>query len=262
MRAGLAVSMLAMLAAAGCASSGDVRALQAPAPLPHGVIRFEVGDQYRDAVALEWIGGVSRRSYIFAEPNQRMFRPVLEDALQNAGLRAGTDARARYGLRVEVTEADGPGIGADFNAHFAATYVLIDRQHGDEVWRRDIRTPGAGHFLRLTEGDGGNVISVANPMNFLPFASDSAAERARQQGMYGGEARASVDRNGAHRAARANHAAVATNVAQFLLAFSTDHNVDMMPILPCWGSPEVEAFKQELLAAGRNFVTDNCAVSR
>jgi hypothetical protein len=182
-------------------------------------------------------------------------------------LSARTDLRARYGLRVEVTEADGPAIGADFDSHFAATYVLVDRQYGGEVWRRDIRTPGAGHFLRLTETDWssnpvGSVAVMANPMNFIPFASDSAADRARQQGMYGGEARANIERSGSQRAARANYAAVATNVGEFLMAFSSDHNVDMIPILPCWGSPEVEALKREILAAGRTYTTDNCGVPR
>ena len=221
MRAGLAVSMLAVLAAAGCASRGDLSVAQA---LPDGVIRFDANEPYRDAVALERIDGIARQSFFFAEPNQRMFRPILEDALENAGLSAGTTQRARYGLSVEVTNAEGPGwFGAAANSEFVANYVLVDRQRGSEVWRREIRTPGAGQFRSGRHGVEGPAYSVAE---------------------------------------RANHAAVATNVSGFLVAFAADNNVDVTPVLPCWGSPEVEAFKQELLAAGRNFVTDNCAVPR
>jgi hypothetical protein len=274
MRAKFAVSMLALLAAAGCASRNDLRALQAPAPLPHGMIRFDSAEQYRDAVALEWIGGMSQRSYIFAEPNQRMFRPILEDALEDAGLRAQSNVRARYGLRVDVSDADGPSIGADYNSEFVATYVVVDREQGREVWRREIRTPGAGRFLALNEADWQRfwsynpldpiavVYDVANPMNFFPFASDGAADNARRQGMHGDRVRAQVERNGAQRAARANYAAGATNVSQFLLAFATDNNVDVIPILPCWGSPEVEALKFEILSAGRAFATDDCNAPR
>jgi len=217
---------------------------------------------------------MSQRSYIFAEPNQRMFRPILEDALDDAGLRAQSNVRARYGLRVEVSDADGPSIGANYNSEFVATYALVDREQGGEVWRREIRTPGAGRFLLLTEADWQRfwsynpadpivaVYDIANPMNFFPFASDSAAERARQQGIYGDQARADVERNGARRAARANYAAAYTNVSEFLMAFATDNNVDLIPILPCWGSPEVEALKFEILSSGRAFATDDCNAPR
>ena len=112
MRTLITVSMLALLAAGGCASRDTMRALQAPAPPPQGMIRFEEQHRYRDAVSLEWIGGVSQRSYIFAEPNQRIIRPALQTALEDTGLMAGTSVRSRYGLRVLVNEADADEIGA------------------------------------------------------------------------------------------------------------------------------------------------------
>lgn len=269
----LAILSLAALAASGCASRDTMRSLQAPAPAPQGMIRFETAHQYRDAVSLEWVGGVSQRSYIFAEPNQRVIRPIIQDALVNTGLSAGTNVRSRYGLQVLVSEAHGPSVGADYGSEFVATYTLLDRRSGDQVWQREIRTPGVGSFLALNEGDWQAAWfldpvllvyagSLINPMNYFPFASDSAADRARRQGLHSSYGRAMNERFARERAARANYAAVETNVAAFLVAFASDNNVEMIPILPCWGSPEIEARKQEILAAGGRYTTDNCSVRR
>lgn len=282
MRKTLAISMLAMLAAAGCASRGDLRALQAPEPAPRGVLRFDDGHELRGAVALEWVGGVSRQSYLFAEPNQRIIRPVLQDALAESGLAAGTTVRARYGLRVDVAEVDGPTVGADYDSEVVATYVMVDRRDGGEIWRREVRTPGTGYFLTFNESDWQTawfvdpilaVYNVANPFNYVAFASDSAADRIRraddatdrerrQSVVAGGHNGAMAERFGPARAARANHAAIATNVQAFLVAFASDNNVEMIPILPCWGSPEIEARKVEIMASGGEYVTDNCRVRR
>lgn len=188
MRSLLAVSMLALMAA-GCASRDTMRALQTPAPMPQGVIRFDNGSQFRDAVVVEWIGGVSRQSYIFAEPNQRVIRPILQDALADSGLAASTTVRARYGLQVDITEADGPTVGAHYDSEMIANYVLVDRRDGSEIWRREIRTPGTGYFLMFNESDWQTawfldpitaVYNVANPLNYVALASNSAADRARE----------------------------------------------------------------------------------
>ncbi len=271
MRGILSVSMLALLAAGGCASRDSLRALQTPAPAPHGLIRFESEHRYRDAITLEWIGGVSQQSYLFAEPNQRVIRAIVQSALADTGLAAGTRVRARYGLRVEVTEARGPNAGADFDAELAATYILVDRNNGAEMWRREIRTPGAGYFLWFNEGDWQTAwfidpilaaAEVGDPFNYFAFASNSAADSAQEQGLYGNHARARTDRFGPARAARANYAATATNVSGFLVAFAVDNGVEVIPMLPCWGSPEIEVRKQEVLAAGGSYSTDNCRINR
>jgi hypothetical protein len=282
MRAILTVSMLAALAASGCASRDTMRALQTPAPVPQGVIRFDSEHQYRDTVAIEWVGGVSRWSYVFAEPNQRVIRPIVQDALTNSGLAASTTVRARYGLRVHVTEVDGPQVGADYDSQMVASYILIDRTNGEEVWRRDIQTPGTGYFLSFNESDWQTawfidpivaVYDVANPLNYIAIASNSAADRARQdeidaeramrQRVVGGaHDQAMAERWGFERAARANAAAVRANVSAFLVAFAGDNDVEMTPLLPCWGSPEEEARKLEIMASGRRFQTDDCSVRR
>jgi hypothetical protein len=265
----LALTTLAALAA-GCATRGDLQVAQSHDPVAQGVVRFDEGQEYRGAVALESIGGVSRKSYLFAEPNQRVIRPIVEDALANSGLQAAAGQNARYNLRIEVGHARGPHVGATYNADFAATYIMVNRATGAEVWRREIRSPGVATFLASNEGDAPRawsmrrisaVVVAANPMNFFPFASDSAADRARTEGARSGYAHASAERNGAERAAHANYAAVAANVATFLEAFAVDNGVQVIPVFPCHGSPEVEAQKAQLQAAGRTFVTDTCPVN-
>jgi hypothetical protein len=187
MRAVYALSMIAAVAVSGCASRDTMRALQVPQPAPRGAIQFENHHEYRDAVVIDWIGGVSQWSYVFAEPNQRVMRPIVQDALNESGLAAGTNVRARYGLRIEVSEADGPEIGAQYDSTLVATYVLIDRADGAEVWRREIATPGVSHFLLFNERDWQTawfldpiwaVYDVANPFNYLALASNSAADNA------------------------------------------------------------------------------------
>jgi len=282
MRGVLAVSLLAMLAASGCASRETMRALQAPQPLPRGVITFQDTHPLRDAVAIEWIGGMSRHSYIFAEPNQNVFRPVLQAALENSALAAGTNVRARYWLRVDVAEAHGPSVGGHFQSEMVANYVVMDRAAGSELWRREIRSPGAGQFLSYNEEDWRTAwfvdpftaaIALGYPGNYFPFASDSRAENARRSGdLAAAEARqrltnsafgdALADRWGRTRAARANYAAAAANVSAFLVAFAADNGVAITPMLPCEGSPEIEALKQDILASGGNFTTDSCTRER
>jgi hypothetical protein len=282
MRAILALSVLAAVAASGCASRDTMRALQAPQAAPLGAIEFENEHEYRDAVVIDWIGGVSQWSYVFAEPNQRVMRPILQEALNESGLGAGTNVRARYGLRVDVSEANGPEVGADYDSQLVATYVLTDRAEGREVWRREIATPGVGHFLLFNESDWQTawfidpilaVYNVANPYNYFAFASNSAADNARDRGaaaqrearqrvVGGSHDSAMVERFGPQRAARANYAAVRTNVSAFLVAFAADNDVEMIPILPCWGTPEQEARKAEIMAAGGRFRTDDCSIGR
>jgi len=282
MRAILAISMMAALAAGGCASRDTMRALQAPAASPTGMIRFDTAHRYRDAVSLEWVGGVSQRSYIFAEPNQRVIRPILQNALEDSGMAAGTNVRARYGLQVLVSNADGAELGADFDSEMAATYTLFDRQSGEQIWQREIRTPGVGYFLAFNETDWQMawfidpilaVYNVANPFNYTAFASDSAADRVRVRGeamdrarmqrvVHGRYGQALEERGGRARAARANYAAIETNVSAFLVAFAADNNVELIPIFPCHGSPEIEARKLEIVSRGGAYTTDDCTVRR
>lgn len=330
----LSVALLAV-ALAGCASRAEMRAVQTPPPAPTTAMLAPYEHPLRDAVALEWIGGVSQGSYLFAEPNQDVIRPVVKRALRETGLLAGTPVRARYGLRIEVTEAHGPAPGADFRASMAAIYTLVDRASGQVLFQTTVDSTGKAPFLGLNEQDlresldrSGKLLSVvnptaaafvlynlgyewditpwaggelretdlyknyskwtdadwhhfwrlytysvvgslaagplvqgvkyANPVNFLPIASEDAAAKARREG----RDMPVADRSGPMRAAEANQRAVAANVAAFLLDLSASQHIPLMPILPCHGGPDIDAAKRALLEHGESFVTDDCAVRR
>jgi hypothetical protein len=49
-------------------------------------------------------------------------------------------------------------------------------------------------------------------------------------------------------------------VTGFLVALSAHEDVAPVPLLPCHGSPPVEALKAALLAQGRPFRTDDCRI--
>ncbi|NWG52109.1 MAG: hypothetical protein HXY28_00155 [Hydrogenophilaceae bacterium] len=327
-------------ALAGCvASREEARRLQAPPRAPQALILFPDRHELRGSVALEWIDGVSQHSYVLAEPNQSVMRPLIRRALEASGLLARTPVRARYGLRVTVDSAEGPMLGTDMRASLGATYVIVERATGREVFRRRVSTGGEAAFLKPNEDDlrrgaqrtltllravnhagvplaafdlfwdfdptvvgqgdlwdghqgqwwapidydewsqgdwnefweiyryatlaslviGPATVGaeIVNPLNFTPFASDSAAARARR-GDAGGIAQARRERDGRDRAARAIHRATAANVTAFLAALSEQEGVAPVPLVPCWGSPAVEALKAALLAQGRLFRTDDC----
>jgi len=268
-------------------------------------------------------------------------RPLINRALFDSGLYARTPERAR--LRVTVDDARGPGLGGDMSASLAATYVLVERSSGREIYRQRVGTGGEARFLRLHEGDlrrasqrswrllravnhagvslaGADLLwdfdptvigqgdlwdghqgqwwdpidysewsqddwnefwevyryaslaalvagpaltglEMANPLNYVPFASDGAAARARR-GERGGERQAREERDGRARAARAIYRASAGNVTSFLAGLAADQGVEPVPVLPCWGSPAVEAFKAALRAQGRTYRSDDCTIPR
>jgi hypothetical protein len=61
--------------------------------------------------------------------------------------------RARYGLRVTVDRAEGPMFGADMRAALGATYVIVERATGREVFRHRAATGGEAAFLKPNEDD-------------------------------------------------------------------------------------------------------------
>lgn len=321
MKKAVVATMIAALATSACATREQARELQMPAAAPTALVIFPEDNRFRDAVVLEFVGGVSQHSYVFAEPNGAIIRTLLNRAMRNAGIAAGTPTRARYGLRVYVTNADGPNIGGQFDAGLSATYVIVDRRTQAEVFRSAIDAEGASRFLRLHEGDlrtatqrswtgiratadaglgaavadivldeadrgsdysawsdadwdrfgqvySQSIVAAAvlgpvsvgaefiNPWNFLPWADDEAAAGAH-----------SVPHNhegriGSDRAAHANYRAAAASVSGFLLALVEDQNIDLVPILPCYGDAEMDALKRALLASGRAWQSDACNVRR
>ena len=123
----------ALMALAGCASTSQTREMQAPRLAPTSSVLFPIQNEYRDAVVLEWIGGVDQYSYVLQKIDQEMLRPLIARALNASGLAAATPVRARYGLRVTVTDVDGAHV-ASTTAHMVATYSIVERRTGREVF--------------------------------------------------------------------------------------------------------------------------------
>ncbi|MDX2275936.1 MAG: hypothetical protein NW206_10855 [Hyphomonadaceae bacterium] len=146
-------ALAAAAALSACATHESVLDLQRPAPAARALLIFPENQQFRDSVVLEFVDGVSRYSYVFAEPNGSIMAAAINTALADSGLKAGTPTRARYGLRVHVSETNGPMAGADFHANLRATYVLVDRHTGVELFRHEASSSAETIFLGLNEGD-------------------------------------------------------------------------------------------------------------
>lgn len=150
------LSAVALAALAGsCASREQARDLQASqAPYgPSGSLVFGERSEFRGAVAVEYIGGVSQYSYVFAEPNGAAIRHALQTALDNSGLGARTSTRARYAVRVNILEADGPAVGGDFHSRLRAEYTLVDRATGQTAFSKTVATDAETQFIGFHEGD-------------------------------------------------------------------------------------------------------------
>jgi hypothetical protein len=336
MRSSAALPLLALLpvlALAACAGRADLRAAQTPPLAPAAVVLAPYEHRMRDAVVLDWIGGVSQQSYLMAEPSQAVIRPALQRALDQTGLAAGTATRARFGLRVLVQRAVGPDPGLDAKARLVATYTLVERATGETVFETTVDSAGVAPFLGLNESDlrtalgrseallkivnpvaaafaltdlaydvdltswGGGQLGesdlyrsydewtqgdwnefweiyrysvlgaaaagplltaaeFANPLNYLPRASDGARQRAEAGAIE------NFSRSGAARAALANERAAAASIAAFLVDLSRAERIPVLPILPCHGGADIQAAKRALMARGEAFTTDDCRVPR
>ena len=95
---------VAMIALAGCASKDvkssamsipfvmDQRAnleIQRPRLPNTAAVSWTRADRLYRSVTIDYIQGMSQRSYIFSKPNQQVYRPMLEWSLERAVNRAG-----------------------------------------------------------------------------------------------------------------------------------------------------------------------------
>ena len=329
-----AVAMTALVG--GCASTETMRTLQTSAPAPAGKVLFPIEHELRDSVVLDWIGGVSQHSYILAEPNQDVLRRSILRALEDSGLQASTSVRAKYGLRVLVSDAAGPDVGTVAVSRLKAEYTLVERATGREVFKTSTDSSGNALFLGLNESDlrrstqrsltllkivnvpaaaiianelaydvdlttrqgsmwdgvdysewtqsdwnefweiyryaslaaivygpASVAVEMANPFNYFPFASDRAAVGAANGGAgHDSAASARASRNASMRAAKSNQRVVSASVTGFLMELSKDQGVSPVLILPCHGSPAVEAAKQQFMRQGVRYTTDSCYLPR
>ena len=136
---------------------------QRPAlPVTH-YIRWSNGDRLMQGLELDYISGMSQRDYLFEEPNQGLFRPMIDSALKNSGLEAKTAAGARYALQIEFHELKSDAFGRHFAGTTSATYRIVDRRSGQPVYENRIRSNFLAEYPGLNEDDASFAYNVSAP---------------------------------------------------------------------------------------------------
>ena len=134
-------------------------------------LNWDTDDRLYGAITVDFISGMSQRAYLFEEPNQSVYRPMLTWALTRANLKAPTPLAARYGLQIEFSELDSDFLGADLAGKTTATYRLVDRQLGETVYEKEISSNFVALYPRLNEDDA----SLAYDISSQPFFETQSA---------------------------------------------------------------------------------------
>ena len=138
-------------------------ARQRPAlPVTH-YIRWNPGDRLMHGLELDYISGMSQRDYLFEEPNQGLFRPMVDSSLKGSGLEAKTAAGARYALQIEFHELKSDAFGRHFAGTTSATYRVVDRRTGQPVYENLIRSSFLAEYPGLNEDDASFAYNVSAP---------------------------------------------------------------------------------------------------
>lgn len=136
---------------------------QRPAlPVTH-YIRWNNSDRLMRGLELDYISGMSQRDYLFEEPNQGLFRPMVSNALASSGLEAQTAAEARYALQIEFTELESKAFGRHFAGKTSATYRVVDRVTGQAIYENLIRSNFLAEYPGLNEDDASFAYNVSAP---------------------------------------------------------------------------------------------------
>lgn len=131
-------------------------------PVTH-YIRWNQGDRLLHGLELDYISGMSQRDYLFEEPNQQLFRPMLDNALTSSGLQARTAAGARYALQIEFHELASDAFGRHFAGKTTATYRVVDRRTGQPIYENLIRSNFIAEYPGLNEEDASFAYNVSAP---------------------------------------------------------------------------------------------------
>lgn len=182
----LSVSLLCLVAAA-CANNQAVKNSVMGSPvfmskevtierqrpsMPNTVaLNWSPDDRLHEAITIDYISGMSQRTYLFEEPNQAVFKPMLHWALDRADLRAETNLAARYALQIEFSDLDSDFFGADLAGKSTAIYRLVDRRTGQKIYENEISSNFVALYPRLNEDDA----SLAYDISSKPFFAAQAA---------------------------------------------------------------------------------------
>lgn len=175
-----ATASLSAIALMGCSSSQAFKdaansmpfvmnqsehvALQRPDLPMTESLAWTANDRLYNSVTIDFVEGMSQRSYLFSKPNQAVYKPMLEIALKRAGLWADPrSAGARYALQVNFEELDANGIGVDFAGHSRATYKIVNRKTGEVVFNSSVEAHFLAIYPRLNESDFARAYDISKP---------------------------------------------------------------------------------------------------
>ena len=131
-------------------------------PVSH-YVRWSGEDRLQYAVELDYISGMSQRDYLFEEPNQELFRPMVSALLAQSGLQAKSAAGARYALQIEFKDLDSDSFGRNFVGKTDAVYRLVDRYTGETVYENTIGSRFIAMYPGLNEDDASFAYDVSAP---------------------------------------------------------------------------------------------------
>jgi hypothetical protein len=138
-------------------------------------------DRLYHSVTVDFVEGMSQRSYLFSKPNQAVYKPMLEAALERSGLLARTPAEARYALQVSFVELDANGIGLDFAGQSRAVYKIVNRRTGEVVFNTSVEARFLAIHPRLNEADFALAFDISKPG--VVAAADAYATYALTEGL-------------------------------------------------------------------------------
>lgn len=120
-------------------------------------------DRLYHSVTVDYVEGMSQRSYLFSKPNQAVYKPMLEAALERAGLLARTPAEARYALQVSFEDLKANGIGLDFAGQSRAVYKIVNRRTGEVIFNTSVEARFLAIYPRLNEADFARAYDISKP---------------------------------------------------------------------------------------------------
>ncbi|MEZ5985816.1 MAG: hypothetical protein R3B94_07680 [Hyphomonas sp.] len=180
---------------------------RASLPVSH-YVSWSAEDRLQYAVELDYIAGMSQRDYLFEEPNQELFRPMVGALLAQSGLQAKSAAGARYALQIEFIDLDTDSFGRNFAGKTDAIYRLVDRYTGETVYENKIGSRFIAKYPGLNEDDAsfaydvsaGGVIGATKAFGAFTLYEGGIVElwnnNSKLQDFFGGDAIDEVSQGG------------------------------------------------------------------
>lgn len=179
MKTQLSIVALAVIGLTGCAGgpSAKSRVMDAPffmseevtierqRPANPSTVRLQwtAEDSLYRSVSLDYISGLSNRSYLFEKANRVTYSPLLGYVLNQTNLMAPTRLSARYGLQVEFIEIETDFVGLDYAGKSVADYRIIDRSNGEIVYEKQVTSNFLAIHPRLNENDLAKAYDISVP---------------------------------------------------------------------------------------------------